>query len=72
MVQVELMLNGSFEIYFVPGIPGLDWVTNNILALQYVLDELKDRKSCLDDLQIISARNPEFNQSWNTDVEHRL
>ena len=69
MVRVELVLNGCFEMYFVPGVPNLDWVTNNILALEYVFDQLKQRRMSLDNLQI-SARNPEFDQAWNSDLEH--
>ena len=71
MVRVELVLNGCFEMYFVPGVAKLDWVTNNILALEYVFDQLKQRRVNLDNLQI-SARNPEFDPAWNSDWERRI
>jgi hypothetical protein len=77
MVRVEVFLpeECSFEIHNVPGIPNLDWQSNNVIALQVVFDRLKYR-AIRDGLSLagmeISARNPEWSHTWNEDIEHWL
>lgn len=69
MVRVEVTLLDSFEIHNIPSVPNLSWIDNNTLALQIVFDDLVRRGLCLDGMQI-SARNPEFDPSWNKQLEH--
>lgn len=69
MIRVEVTLPDSFEIHNVPMIGNISWMDANILALQIVYDDLILRDMCLDGLEI-SARNPEFDPTWNNNVEH--
>ena len=59
MVQVEVILQGSVEIFNIPSILGLDWSDQNILALQEVYDMLQATGRCHDGLEMY-ARNLEF------------
>jgi hypothetical protein len=69
MIRVEVILEDSIEIWNLPSIPNLNWMDNNTVALQIVYDDLIRRDICLDGLEI-SARNPEFDPTWNNSVEH--
>jgi hypothetical protein len=75
VIRVEVMLENSVEIYNLPGIPNLDWTSNNLISMQIVYDDLKRRAICdgldLTGLQI-SARNPEWKSEWNDNLEHWL
>jgi hypothetical protein len=71
MVRVEVFLRNRFEIHNVPSIANIDWHSNNVLAIQAVVDQLKRRGLSLEDLQI-SAQNQEWDSTWNGELEHWL
>ena len=75
MIQVEVTLTDSIEIWNLPGVANLCWQDNNLLAMQIVFDDLKRRAAC-EGLNLIGfqicARNPAFSPMWNEDLEHWL
>lgn len=67
MITVEVVLENGFEIHRVPRIPGLDWPTNNVIALETVFDRLKSRSTL--DVVSMAARDEEWTPEWNDSLQ---